>query len=135
MSDPCSIANLLLYYYKSRRIKDPQKNDLIKARELRNVFRFIDDLSEINDAGIFESNFRDIYPEELELCKKNDNNAETKFLDLDIKLKNNTFQIGLFDKRGSFPFSIVRMPEKSSNTFPQITYPQIYSTCQLELNV
>ena len=67
------------------------------------VFRFVDDLNTINDAGIFESNFIDIYPKELELHRENGNNAEATFLDLDIKIKK------------SFPYSIVRMPEKSSN--------------------
>ena len=36
-------------------------------------------------------------------------------MDLDIKIKDGKFHFGLFDKRDSFPFSIVRMPGKSSN--------------------
>lgn len=32
--------------------------------KLSNVFGFIDDLIAINDGGIFESNFGDIYPKE-----------------------------------------------------------------------
>ena len=56
-----------------------------------NVFRFIDDLNEINDAIIFESNFRNIYPERLDLCRENGNSADATFLDLDIKIKNNKF--------------------------------------------
>ena len=84
-SDPAPLfANLFLYYYESRWIKDLQKNGLIKARKLCNVFCSIDDLNAINDAGIFESNFRDIYQEELELLRENGNNAEAIFLDLDI---------------------------------------------------
>ena len=72
-------------------------------------------MNAINNAGKYESNFTDIYPEELELCRQNDSNAEATFLDLDIKIKNNKFQIGIFDKRDSVPLSIVRMPKKSSN--------------------
>ena len=41
------------------------------------------------------SNFKDIYPEELELRRGNDNNAEVIVLDLDIK-KYHKFQIALF---------------------------------------
>lgn len=52
-----------------------------------NVFCFIDDLNAINNAGKYESNFTDIYPEELELCRQNGSNAEATFLDLDIKIK------------------------------------------------
>ena len=44
-----------------------QKKDLMKARKLYNVFRFLDDLNAINDVGIFENNFRDIYSQKLEL--------------------------------------------------------------------
>ena len=72
-------------------------------------------MNAINNAGKYESNFTDIYPEELELCRQNGSNAEATFLDLDIKIKNNKFQIGIFDQRDSVPLSIVRMPKKSSN--------------------
>ena len=41
-------------------IKDHQKKDLIKTRKLCNFFCFINDLSAINDAGIFESDFKNM---------------------------------------------------------------------------
>ena len=47
-----------------------KKNDLIKARKLGNIFRFIYDLNYINDGGEFESSFSNIYPEELQLGKE-----------------------------------------------------------------
>ena len=97
-----------------------KKNDLIKARKLCNIFRFIDDLNSINDGGEFESNYSNIYPEELQLDKH-----EASFLDLNIKLKDGKFYFGLFDKRDSFPFSIVRMPDKSSNVPASIVYSAI----------
>ena len=87
------------------------KNDLIKARKLCNLFRFIDDLNSINDGGEFESNYSNIYPEELQLGKENTDKHEASFLDLNIKIKDGKFQFGLFNKRDSFPFAIVRMPE------------------------
>ena len=99
-----------------------KQNDLIKARKLCSIFRFIDDLNSINDGGEFESNFSKIYPEELQLSKENNDKHETSFLDLDIKIKNGKFHFGLFDKRDWFPFSIVRMPDKSSNTPSSIGY-------------
>ena len=85
-----------------------KKKDLIRARKLCNIFRFIDDLNTINDAGEFENNYQHIYPEELELGKENSNNVDASFLDLDIKVKDGQFQVGLFDKRDAFPFTIVR---------------------------
>ena len=84
-------------------------------------------MNAINHAGIFESNLSD--PEELESCRENGNNAEATFLDLDIKIKNHKFQIDLFDKRDSFPFSIVRMPEKSRNIPSNIAYMSIGADC------
>ena len=78
----------------------------MKARKLCSVSRFINDLNAINDAGTFESNFRVIYLEELKLYRENGNNTKVIFLDLDIKIINRKFQIGLFDKRDSFHFGI-----------------------------
>ena len=71
VSDPSSFfANLFLYFYESKWINELKENDLIKARKLRNVFRFIDDLNSVNDGGEFESNYSNIYPEQLQLGKK-----------------------------------------------------------------
>lgn len=95
---------------------------MIKARTLCNVFCFINNLNVINDAEIFTSKLKDIYPEGLELHRENGNNTKASFLDLDIKIKNNQFQMGLFGKRDSFSFSIVRMPEQSSNVPSSMFY-------------
>ena len=46
-----------------------KKNDLIKARKLCNILRFMDDLNSINDGGEFESNYSNTYPKELQLGK------------------------------------------------------------------
>ena len=102
-----------------------KKNDLIKARKLCNIFRFIDDLNSINDGGEFESNYSNIYPEELQLGKENTDKHEASFLDLNIKIKDGKFHFGLFDKRDSFPFPFVRMPGKSSNLPSSIVYSTI----------
>ena len=99
-----------------------KKNDLIKARKLCNICRFIDDLNSINDDGKFESNYSNIYPEKLQLGKKNTDKHETSFLDLNIKIKDGKFHFGLFDKRDSFTFSIARMSDKSSNVPFSIVY-------------
>ena len=72
---------------------------MIKARKLCNISCFIDDFNEINDTRTLESNFRDIYPEELTFCRENDDDAEATFLSLNIILKNNKFQIAFFNKR------------------------------------
>ena len=76
-------------------------------------------------AGEFEKHFQDIYPEELELGKENSSNLEASFLDLDLKIKDGRFQVGLFDKRDGFPFAIVRMPYRSSNIPSNMFYSSI----------
>ena len=87
-SDPAPFfANLFLYFYESKWMNELKKNDLIKARKLCNIFRFIDDLNSINDGGEFESNYSNIYPEELQLGKENTDKHEVSFLDLNIKIK------------------------------------------------
>ena len=101
------------------------KNDLIKTRKFCNIFRFIGDLKSINDGGKFESNYSNIYSEELQLGKENTDKHEASFLDLNIKIKDGKFYFGLFDKRDSFPFSILRMPGKSSNVPSGIVYSAI----------
>jgi len=105
-------------------VKSLKKTDVVKARQFRNTFRFIDDLLAINDNGEFEKCFREIYPPELELKKEHGNHSVT-FLDLQIDLKDRRFVTLLFDKRDSFPFSIVRMPFKCSNIPGKIFYSSI----------
>ena len=125
-SDPATFfASLFLYFYESKWMNELKKNGLIKARKLCNIFRFIDDLNSINDGGEFESNYSNICPEELQLGKENTDKDEVSFLDLNIKIKDGRFNFGLFDKRDSFPFSIVGMPDKSSNVPSSIVYSAI----------
>ena len=75
--------------------------------------------------GEFESSYSNIYPKELQLGKENTDKHEASFLDLDIKIKNGKFHFGLLDKRDSFPFSIVRISDKSSNIPSSIVYSAI----------
>ena len=98
--------------------------DLRKARKFGNVFQFIDDLDAMCDDGEFERSYKEIYPIELEM-KKEKGYSGASFLDLDIKIVNNQFTIKLFDKRDSFPFSIVRMPFLSSNMPSKIFYSSL----------
>ena len=72
----------------------------------------IDYLNPINDSGEFESSNSNIYPHELPLGKENTDKHEASFLDLNIKIKDAKFHFRLFNKRDSFPFSTVRIPNK-----------------------
>ena len=48
-SDPAPFfANLFLYFYESKWLKELKRIDLSRARRFGNTFRFIDDLTAIN---------------------------------------------------------------------------------------
>ena len=85
-SDPAPfLANLFLYYYESKWVKNLKKDNLQKARRFSHTFRFIDDLLTINDNNLFLQNFKDIYPPELQLNLESSGDHVT-FLDLDLTL-------------------------------------------------
>ena len=56
----------------------------------------------------------DIYPKELELKVEHQGDYVT-FLNLDITIREGTVIYNLFEKRHSFPFSVVRMSHIESN--------------------
>ena len=60
--------NLFFYYYESKWINRTKKADSRRDWCFENVFRFIDDLTELNDC--VEKHFHEIYPPELELGTK-----------------------------------------------------------------
>ena len=96
-------------------------SDKVKARHFHTTKRFIDDLCTINDGNLFRDIYKDIYPEELEL-KLEHSGSHASFLNLDITIIEGKFIYKLFDKRDTFPFSIVRMPQISSNIPENIFY-------------
>ena len=93
-----------------------------KAKRFHNVFRYIDDLLTLNDDNEFERSSLDIYPPELVLKRENANNNHATFLDMDIKISNNTFDYKLYDKRNSFDFYIVCFPYLCSNMPSKMFY-------------
>ena len=58
----------------------------------------------------------------MQLGTEDTDKIEASFLDFNIQIKDAKFYFGLFSKRDSFPFSIVRMPDKSSNALSSIVY-------------
>ena len=59
VSDPAPfIANLFLYVNENRYMEKLKKSDLARARNLRHVFRFIDDLISLNDNDEFGDHSR-----------------------------------------------------------------------------
>ena len=120
-SDPAPfMANLFLYHFESKWIKNLKKENIQKARRFSNTFRFIDDLLTSNDNNLSLENFESIYPPELKLNLESSGDRIT-FLDIDLKNINGHLDIKLFDKRDSFSFDIVRLPFCSSN-MPSIMF-------------
>ena len=60
--------------------------------------------------------------EELQLVKGNTNKHKhgARFWVLDIKSRDGKFKVGLFDKKDSFPFYIIRMIDESSSLLSNI---------------
>ena len=79
----------------------------------------------INGGAEFESSYSNIYPEEIQLGKENTDKHGASFWDLDNKIKDGRFHFGLFNKKDLFPFSVVRMPDKSNNVPSSIVYSAI----------
>ena len=96
------------------------KVGLKSVRRLTSVFRFIDDLTAINDCGKFELSSKEMYPSVLELKKEDSGNTEASILDL-FKQSNTSF-MKLYDKSDIFPFSIVRMSHLTSNIPSKMFY-------------
>ena len=54
-SDPAPfMANLFLYHFESKWLKELKKKNLNHARKFSNTFRFIDDLNAMNDGGLLK---------------------------------------------------------------------------------
>ena len=68
----------------------------------------------INNGREFGRSICYIYPKELELKDEHQGDHGT-FFNLDITIKEEIFTYKLFDKRDSFPFSVVRMLHIESN--------------------
>ena len=129
-SDPAPfIANLFLYVYENRYMNGLKKSDLSRARNLRHVFRFIDDLIAINDNDEFLKSYKEIYPQQMELKVENQGTIKASHLDLDLEIKDHVFISRLYDKREAFKFDVVRMPFKCSN----MPYKMFYSTISAEV--
>lgn len=61
------LINLFLYHHENKWLFSSRKNDLVLARKFRHVFRFLNDLCVIIENSERKKNFKNIYPEEIEL--------------------------------------------------------------------
>lgn len=92
-----------------------------RAHSFAITFRFIDDLSEINDNGLPEKHFKEIYPEELDLKKEKVSCTKASFLDIEIQIFG-IISTNLYNKRYSSPCEITCLPFFDSNIPSKIFY-------------
>ena len=111
------IANLTLFRYEYNYISSLYRSDYKRAYKLRGCFRLMDDITSINDDGVFQSDIPLIYPSSLTLKKENTGCLIADVLDLTIECHTptKTFSYCLYDKRDKFNFNIVNFPHLSGN--------------------
>ena len=108
------LANLFLFYYEYKFMKDNLKSNFQIAKQFSYTFRYIDDLLTLNNPN-FEQEIINIYPPQLELKKTTETENSLSYLDLDLKIKDKKFSTSVYDKRDSFDFFIVNFPHLDSN--------------------
>ena len=110
------LADLFLHTFEYDFMLNSLKQDMTKAIQFSNTFRYIDDLLSVNNEE-FENYISTIYPSELELKDPSTSTAEVCYLDARIKLgdNNSPFYVSIYDKRDDFAFRIVNFPHTNSN--------------------
>ena len=98
------------------------KTNYLVAKSLNHTFRYIDDITPLNDKGNFEKYFTQIYPPELELNRENVGFKSATVLEMDVNVVDNKFLVGVYDKRDSFNFEVFRYPSFESNIPNRIIY-------------
>ena len=122
------LANLTLFDYEFVFLTNRLKaNDLSTCTKLRHCFRYIDDITVINDDGEFERQYRKIYPPTLTLKKVNSLDNKADVLDVSVAIEDGKFVCKLYDKRVNFPFQCNVFPSITSNISEACIYNIFYS--------
>ena len=124
------LADLFLHTFEYDFMVKTMKQDITKAIQFSNTFRYIDDLFSVNNLD-FGNYISVIYPSELELKDTSTSSTEVCYLDtethkglnphgflLDTNIKtgdNTPFRISIYDKREDFALRIVNFPHMDSN--------------------
>ena len=103
------IANLLLFSYESDYIEKVSKQNINLARKFNTCYRYIDDLF-VGNLNTFHEHIYKIYPRELLINPESNNPKDIAYLDLRIRLENDSIDFSIYDKRDNFSFEIVNFP-------------------------
>ena len=92
------------------------KQDITKAIQFNNTFRYIDDLFSNHNVA-FGNYINAIYPSELDLTDTSTSSTKVCYLDSNIKTggTNTPFRISIYDKRDDFTFRFVNFSQMDSN--------------------
>lgn len=115
-------ANLFLLSYELQYILKHKLTNYAVCRALYDTHRYIDDITTLNDDGVFEKNIKNIYPNSLVLKPVNTDATKANVLDIDISIHNGRFTTALYDKRDSFDFPIVSLPCIKGNVASTMCY-------------
>ena len=108
------LANLFLFHYEYKFMKEKLKQNNQAAKNFSNTFRYIDDLLTLNNPT-FEKEIKNIYPPQLELKNTTETDSRLSYLDLEVNIVEGKFTTAVFDKRDGFSFHIVNFPYMDSN--------------------
>ena len=81
------VANLFLFYYEYKYMRNLIKSNLMLAKKFGTTIRYIDDFLTLNN-NIFHSAIVDIYPGELRLKKTTESSMTLSYLDIKIGIVN-----------------------------------------------
>ena len=100
------LADLYFHTFEYDFMLRTMKQDMTKAVQFSNTFRYIDNLFSVNNE-IFGNYINVIYPSELELKDTTLTSNEVCYLDTRIKNgdSNTPFHLSVYDKRDDFSFS------------------------------
>ena len=135
------IANLFLQVYEEDYIQNVllETGNIENARLLNDTCRYQDDCIVLNDKGIFDNLYKDMYPTSMILDKTNLSKCKSNYLDMTISVHRGRFIYKSFDKRQDFDFDVINYPDLSSNIPRQPAYgvftSQLIRFCHLNSSV
>ena len=106
--------------------KSKTSSDYLLAKQLSLNSRYLDDIAVINLLG-FRKIAQDIYHPSLQLEGSTSGYHYDTFLDLNIRIFQGKFVIGVYHKVDYFNFTVISYPFLCSNIYSQIGYNTFYS--------
>ena len=108
------LANLFLFYYEYRYMKELIKNNITLAKRFNFTTLYIDDVLTLNNSR-FVTEIQHIYPSELDLKRTTENSTSLSYLDVLITIDKGKYSTNVYDKRDDFGFNIVNFPHLCGN--------------------